>query len=50
MVCWIYINSGVEGNVYSERKFMQRSMKATKQRMWGVYRKSWEDASSNGNL
>lgn len=36
MVCWIYINSGVEGNVCSERKFMQRSVKATKQGIWDM--------------
>lgn len=36
MVCWIYISSGVEGNVYSERKFMQRSVKATKQGIWDM--------------
>lgn len=36
MVCSIYINSGVEGNVYSEKKFMLRSVNATKQGMWGM--------------
>lgn len=37
MVCRIYINSEVEGNIYSGRKFMQRSVNATKQGMWGMY-------------
>lgn len=36
MVCWIYINSGVVGRVYSERKFMQRTINTTKQGMWGM--------------
>lgn len=31
-----YVNSGTEGNVYSERKFVQRSMNTTKQGMWGM--------------
>ncbi|RLW11425.1 hypothetical protein DV515_00001768 [Chloebia gouldiae] len=41
VVCWIYINSGVEGNVYSERKFMKTTVNITKQRIVnGICRKT----------
>lgn len=36
MVYWTYVNSGPRGNVCSERKFMQGSVKATRQGIWGM--------------
>ena len=33
---WTYINSGLQGNVCSEKKFMQWSVKATRQGIWGM--------------
>lgn len=36
VVYWTYINSGVQGNVCSERKLMQGSVKATRQGIWDM--------------
>lgn len=36
MAYWTYINSGVQGNVCSERKLMQGSVKATRLGIWGM--------------
>lgn len=36
MVYWTFINSGAQGNVCSEREFMQGSVKATRQGIWGM--------------